>query len=330
MQSYSLSSAPPPGPKNYVFVDEHNRHKRLKVMRACEGCRRRKIKCDSATTNTWPCAACVRLKLQCIPPAGGLDGDAGDIGPGSAGEETGGPPSYSAALVAPGQQQVQSYAPAAPAFQLNQGTPYSYDAYVTNHQKPLFQANEKTYDSFYPDSHQIPGTLHDTFQNASQTYAQTQYDETSFRQERAGSSPIDQFTAEDLMEHLGQLKIGESGVAPYIRSEKSSKELDLPIQEPEPEPRIAAAFSTDAGSQIRIPPALMPSHEDAMQAFETYFNNVHPYVPVLNRQQFYNQWHNDQSSISPLILEAVFANAGRLSDDPAQGAQWLALANIRG
>lgn len=38
-------------------------------MRACEGCRRRKIKCDSATTNTWPCAACVRLKLQCVPPS---------------------------------------------------------------------------------------------------------------------------------------------------------------------------------------------------------------------------------------------------------------------
>jgi hypothetical protein len=37
-------------------------------MRACEGCRRRKIKCDAATTNSWPCAACVRLKLQCVPP----------------------------------------------------------------------------------------------------------------------------------------------------------------------------------------------------------------------------------------------------------------------
>ena len=37
-------------------------------MRACEGCRRRKIRCDSATTNLWPCAACVRLKLNCVPP----------------------------------------------------------------------------------------------------------------------------------------------------------------------------------------------------------------------------------------------------------------------
>lgn len=44
-------------------------------MRACEGCRRRKIKCDSATTNIWPCAACVRLKLQCIHPNINEDSD---------------------------------------------------------------------------------------------------------------------------------------------------------------------------------------------------------------------------------------------------------------
>ena len=46
----------------------------LSVMRACEGCRRRKIKCDAATTNTWPCSACIRLKLHCIPPTANYDG----------------------------------------------------------------------------------------------------------------------------------------------------------------------------------------------------------------------------------------------------------------
>ena len=44
-------------------------------MRACEGCRRRKIKCDAATTNTWPCSACVRLKLHCVPPMVQYDRD---------------------------------------------------------------------------------------------------------------------------------------------------------------------------------------------------------------------------------------------------------------
>jgi len=43
-------------------------------MRACEGCRRRKIKCDAATTNTWPCSACIRLKLHCVRPNGQFDG----------------------------------------------------------------------------------------------------------------------------------------------------------------------------------------------------------------------------------------------------------------
>lgn len=43
-------------------------------MRACEGCRRRKIKCDAATTNTWPCSACIRLKLHCKPPTVNYDG----------------------------------------------------------------------------------------------------------------------------------------------------------------------------------------------------------------------------------------------------------------
>ena len=45
------------------------------VMRACEGCRRRKIKCDAATTNTWPCSACTRLKLHCVPPTVNQDRD---------------------------------------------------------------------------------------------------------------------------------------------------------------------------------------------------------------------------------------------------------------
>jgi hypothetical protein len=44
-------------------------------MRACEGCRRRKIKCDAATTNAWPCAACIRLKLKCVPPTVSYDKD---------------------------------------------------------------------------------------------------------------------------------------------------------------------------------------------------------------------------------------------------------------
>jgi hypothetical protein len=88
-------------------------------------------------------------------------------------------------------------------------------------------------------------------------------------------------------------------------------------------------LSSGPGLKVRIPPALMPDEETVVHYFDLYFTNVHPYVPVLDKAQFYQQWTTNRESISPLILEAVFAIAGRLADEPAQGQQWLALATRR-
>jgi hypothetical protein len=79
--------------------------------------------------------------------------------------------------------------------------------------------------------------------------------------------------------------------------------------------------------KVRIPPELMPDDETVLHYFDMYFMNVHPYVPILNKALFYQQWHTNRDSISPLILEAIFAIAGRLADEPSQGHQWLALAS---
>lgn len=86
---------------------------------------------------------------------------------------------------------------------------------------------------------------------------------------------------------------------------------------------------TGRGLKIRIPPELMPDEETCLRYFELYFQNVHPYVPVLNRTHFYTQWHTDRDSISPLILEAILAIGGRFANEPAQGQQWLALASSK-
>lgn len=114
--------------------------------------------------------------------------------------------------------------------------------------------------------------------------------------------------------------------APYIRQQKKGRvELDAPVQD-EAEERLPP-LSTVAGSTIRIPPELMPSDDEALNYFKIYFSGIHPYVPVVHRSHFYWQWENDRNSISPLLLEALFACAGRFSDTPTQGARWLALAN---
>lgn len=317
MQSFQVNTAPHSGPKNYVFVDEHNRHKRLKVMRACEGCRRRKIRCDSATTNTWPCAACVRLKLPCVPPVGGGEGEYGPpvnttVGTGF---------DYSA--------YNQSPTDITPT-----GGPNAH-GYHNAYADPLFEYGD--YTSAYPRDNYFPSN--DSYH---QLYTQQQLSDpslnsfhapqTTYQPVRADSdgqipvqTPVSQYTADDLSQHLGNLKINVNGIAPYTRQQKGDDtEPDGPIQEADLK---INAFSTDAGSQIRIPPALMPDDEDALEYFKIFFRDVHPYVPVLCKSQFYHQWHNKRDSISPLLLEAIFACAGRMSDDPAQGAQWLALAN---
>ncbi len=115
-------------------------------------------------------------------------------------------------------------------------------------------------------------------------------------------------------------------IAPYLKQQRRTSSPErAPVQD-EADAKLPP-LTTGAGSTVRIPPELMPSQEHALHYFDVYFADIHPYVPVINRSHFYHQWHTNRSSISPLLLEAVFACAGRMSDDPAQGAQWLALAN---
>jgi hypothetical protein len=316
MQSFIVNNGPQAGPKNYVFVDEHNRHKRLKVMRACEGCRRRKIRCDSATTNTWPCAACVRLKLHCVPPTGGPEGDFGPSAP-AAGQPGIDYQAYNQSPV-DGHHGIPHGAPGFPvSYNGHSFESYDYDA---EYSKGGYYPHGEPYTTMYSGQDLSDPSL--------SSYAGTQ----AFQPVRADSdnqipaqTPISQYTAEDLSQHLGDLKINENGIAPYVRKEKTVEDdAEGPVQEAEFK---LTNFSTDAGSQIRIPPALMPDDEDALGYFDIFFGNVHPYVPVLCKSQFMHQWQHKRDTISPLLLEAIFACAGRMSDDPAQGAQWLALAN---
>ncbi|KAL8922031.1 MAG: hypothetical protein Q9172_003747 [Xanthocarpia lactea] len=329
MQSYAF--APPnlgvgDNKKNYVFVDEHNRHKRLKVMRACEGCRRRKIKCDAATTNSWPCAACVRLKLQCVPPSLNYDRVYGRGGS-FAGLEGVLDLDHSSA-----SGEDDHYAQHGDATQFYDfGHPndsvhnpqvgyghglesFSTSADVEAHpSQPVFSYNPAT---------SMAMTLPETYQNPIAFQAINVVPPPPPRDDSNWTS--DRRSAADLSDVLGQLSIKENGVALYISQQKTSLAEAPALEEFEVKLPSTAIGS---GSTVRIPPELMPSEEQCLAWFEIFFAHVHPYVPVLSKSYFYQQWQTNRQSISPLILEAIFACAGRMSDDPAQGAQWLALAS---
>ena len=112
----------------------------------------------------------------------------------------------------------------------------------------------------------------------------------------------------------------------YLRPGRNAAEPAAPTRDTEID---LPPLDTRYESQFLTTSASIPSEEDAGHLFEIFFSDVHPYVPVVNRNHFYQQWQSNRSWLSPLLLEAMLACAGRLSAEPAQGARWLALANSK-
>jgi len=144
-------------------------------------------------------------------------------------------------------------------------------------------------------------------------------------------SPEDTYQSEyaqqDLADLLGSLKVNEAGTAPYLNSKmQSTRDEEPAVEDGDEYKTFLPPLTAGPGSKIRIPPELMPDDDTVLHYLDLYFVNAHPYVPVLDKNYFYHQWHNNRESISPLLLESMFAIAGRLADEPAQGQQWLALA----
>lgn len=315
-------------------------------MRACEGCRRRKIKCDAVTTNQWPCASCTRLNSLCMPPtvsndrthaSGGqllglervLDFDQSD---GS------------------GEDEYNYDVDTSQLFELQNASTHTQAAYSAGlgaFSTPPF--SEKAYSQHefgYDEVQPMPLQVSDSSYNAQGIYHPPQ--SVSLPTNNGMMWKNEHINAADLSNLMGGLGIANDGVgtctiplihavfcfsvqladfaiAEYISNQKKSLAdtpayEDLEIRLPETKPFGA----------VRIPQALMPSKERCLKLFEVFFQHVHPYVPVLSKPYFYDQWRHKPESISPLILEAIFACAGSVSsDDDAEGAQWLALASSK-
>lgn len=183
-------------------------------MRACEGCRRRKIKCDAATNNTWPCSACIRLKLHCVRPngyEGSTDASGSDV-PLGADQFQQMPMQQQQQMMQPGSKPAedmyapQAYADAGPV-------PYGVSPYGAGQQPPPPQAQQHQQ---HPGMHyqQQPIPVMDPSSYGAQGVFPTpppippsQIQEPS---PEAYSSP-DSYGQHDLSDLLGNLKVDEKG-----------------------------------------------------------------------------------------------------------------------
>lgn len=182
---------------------------RFTVMRACEGCRKRKIKCDAATTNTWPCSACIRLKLHCVRPNGYEGSDSTSM--------------YDTVLDPSGQFQQMSM-PGQIGQDLSKPLPDLYaapgafsDTEQTVFQQVSFDANPNQHNLHYTTV-PPPGVLDQKY-NGSNAYSTTPIHQAPRQDSSPEAHSVDSYQQQDLADLLGGLKVNEigTGLSPVSR-----------------------------------------------------------------------------------------------------------------
>ncbi|KAH0544197.1 hypothetical protein FGG08_001642 [Glutinoglossum americanum] len=205
----------------------------------------------------------------------------------------------------------------------------SYDASVAVYQTPPFVSQP------HLQHHRIP-LQYSSISLSGATIPDVHYSEsavfpTPSPQALSPNDPTELWRTEhynstNLSDALGQLAIDETGLAPYIYEQKKTLAETPAFEEFEDYKHTISLTPPGPDLAVRIPPELMPSEEQAIQFFDIFFTDIHPYIPVINKSYFYQQWRTKRVSISPLILEGIFSCAGRMSNDPSQGTKWLYIA----
>ncbi|KAG7132133.1 Cutinase transcription factor 1 alpha like protein [Verticillium longisporum] len=289
-QMSSFSFAPQQYPqretqKNYVFVDEHNRHKRLKAY-------------DSSPTATdYADAGQLQDSFRQMP----MQQQQTSM---IANAPKPGPAMYATHAAYPDNPNVYQHVPYADSSAAPQNVHYT----TMPPSVPVMDQQQ------YAAQHHFPSPPH---HQGSKPHSSS-----------PGAYSQDEYQQQDLSDLLGSLKMDEAGSAPYLRNRATFRQEEEPaVEEADDYKSHLPALLPAPGLKIRIPPELMPDDDTAEHYLDLYFGHVHPYVPVLSKTIFYQQWNSNRDAISPLILEAIFAIGGRLADEPAQGQQWLALAS---
>lgn len=225
-------------------------------MRACEGCRRRKIKCDAATSNNWPCSACLRLKLTCIRP-NGYDG-----APDTAYDPSMAPPDqFQQMQMHPQQQQPPPpqvmapdpragppmYAPPPPPGMYQEAGPSAY---------PNVQYNPP---QGHPGANVHYGSMPPQVAVMDQHYAQQAVFptppppmQTGPRQEPSPEAYTpDSFQQQDLADLLGSLKVDEKGTGMTLVVSSSVLALTVQPRIYEIRPRLDASKSHPSMTRTR-------------------------------------------------------------------------------
>lgn len=145
------------------------------------------------------------------------------------------------------------------------------------------------------------------------------------------SSQLENYSLENLSQFFGDFSVAYTGRVRFLS--------DTGIRQSTPSPSTESyssgngttgngmSFERDAGYPVTFEDVRphLPPEDLAMHLIDLYFETVHPYMPVLNKTQFYNDWQGPhRSSMSPYLLVSLFncsigiSKDARLYDSPGR------------
>ncbi|KAL0091889.1 Zn(2)-C6 fungal-specific transcription factor [Phycomyces blakesleeanus] len=284
-------------------MSEEASNKRQRVSKACEQCRRKKVKCDG----TIPvCGNCVSLSLGCTykestkkrgPPKGYIEAIEGRLH----------------RLEALLGSIIQEDDPRSQAIlaELNAPLETAYGELVRP--RPM----RRTMTLGYEEGQVEPYPDHHTHSN---NHRHQSTDPPSSSSSTA--TPSNFGGAETANDNLGNLSIDESGQLRYygkssgyymLRSSKNFQNGAFHFNSRGY--RARAENRKPSGYPMAVDPFEMPPDDLSQHLLDLYFAHFYPLVPLLHKKSFLEAFKSKDRKPAPLLLNSIYAVASRISPD---------------
>ncbi|CAG8510545.1 7259_t:CDS:2 [Funneliformis caledonium] len=308
--------------------EDLNSIKRRRVARACDTCRRKKVRCDGVQPGSDPpsCTNCKAYGYECAF----ID----------APKKRGPPKGYIEALETRLQRMESILGGLVQSGDLPEGT-ISTNLEWINVNESNFKSDQdsnsshssrlrkSSYDSVTIGSNLRNGRTNSS--NASKSVVTSSSNHKSYKNVGQGSDSEECFSSDgneysgsryDLNDSMGQLTIDESGHTRYLGN--SSGIILFKITKKVANGQIITIPKTEFYAPIkRIGTNMvfeLPPKEICDKLLDAFWNEVHPVMPFFDKQDLMEKYNNLESNhTSVILLYSIFSISAKYVDDPTEG-----------
>ncbi|PKC71209.1 hypothetical protein RhiirA1_532180 [Rhizophagus irregularis] len=298
--------------------EDLNGIKRRRVARACDTCRRKKVRCDGVQPNSDPpsCTNCKAYGYECAF----IDSP----------KKRGPPKGYIEALETRLQRMESILGGLVQSGDLPEGTISSNLEWI-NVNESNFRSGQESNNTTSSRLRKTPSFNSSSLGRSGRANSsKSLVSHNSYKNNGQSSDSDDSLSSDsneytgsqyDLNDSMGQLAMDETGHTKYLGN--SSGVFLLKITKKIANGQIITVPSNDWNnpSLKRIGPNMViefPPKDLCDKLLDAYWNQVHPFMPFIDKEDLMEKYNNLEAHYSSIILfYAIFALSTRYIDDPA-------------